>query len=79
MHTFQFCRYLRKTPGEHTYLPRKTGIFPIKIVSNCFCITKIRLGEISLRKKGISEQFCQNKQSNNDPNESNTINQANTN
>ena len=32
MHTFQFCRYLRGAPGEHTYLPGKTGIFPVKIV-----------------------------------------------
>ena len=27
------------------------------------------------KKKGISEQFCENKESNNDPIESNTINQ----
>ena len=26
--------YLRKAPAEHTYLPKKTGIFPIKIVRN---------------------------------------------
>ena len=24
--------YLREAPGEHAYLPRKTGIFPVKIV-----------------------------------------------
>ena len=29
-------------------------------------------------EKGISEQFCENAESNNDPNESNTINQSNT-
>ena len=26
--------YLRKAPGEHTYLPKKTGISPVKIVRN---------------------------------------------
>ena len=26
--------YLRKAPAEQTYLPKKTGIFPIKIVRN---------------------------------------------
>ena len=26
--------YLREAPGEHTYLPKKTGIFPVKIVRN---------------------------------------------
>ena len=34
MHTFQFCRYLRGAPGERTYPPEKTGIFPVKIVRN---------------------------------------------
>ena len=29
MHTFQFCRYLRMAPGEHTYLPKKAEIFPV--------------------------------------------------
>ena len=33
-HTFHFCRYLRKTPGEHRYLPKKAGIFPVIIVKN---------------------------------------------
>ena len=32
IHIFQFCRYLREAPGEHTYLWKKTGIFPGK---NC--------------------------------------------
>ena len=42
--------------GEHTYTPKKAGIFSVKIVKNydVFFITKIRLGEISSRKK----QFC---------------------
>ena len=31
---FQFCQYLREVPEEHTYLPKKTGIFPVKIVRN---------------------------------------------
>ena len=26
--------YLREAPGEHTYLPKKTIIFPVKIVRN---------------------------------------------
>ena len=47
--------YLREAPGEHTYLPKKSEIFQVKIVRNCFvkcfCITKIRLGEISSRKR----------------------------
>ena len=47
--------YLQEAPGEHTYLPKKSGIFQVKFVRNCFvkcfCITKIRLGEISSRKK----------------------------
>ena len=34
MHTFQFCRYLREAPGERTYLPKKTEIFPVKVVRN---------------------------------------------
>ena len=34
MQTFQFCRYLREAPGEHTCLPKKTGIFLVKIVRN---------------------------------------------
>ena len=34
MHTFHFCRYLQQAPGEHTHLPKKTRIFPVKIVRN---------------------------------------------
>ena len=26
--------YLREAPGQHTYLKKKTGIFPLKIVRN---------------------------------------------
>ena len=26
--------YLREVPGEHTYLPKKTGIFLLKIIIN---------------------------------------------
>ena len=33
-HTFQFCRHLRKAPGEHRYLTKKAGIFPVIIVKN---------------------------------------------
>ena len=28
--------YLWEAPGEHTYLPKKTGIFPLKIVRNWY-------------------------------------------
>ena len=34
MPTRQFCRYLREAPGEHTYLPKKTGTSLIKIIRN---------------------------------------------
>ena len=34
MHTFQFRRYLREAPGDHTYPPKKTEIFAVKIVRN---------------------------------------------
>ena len=34
MHTYQFCRYLYEAPVEHTYLPKKTGIFQVKILRN---------------------------------------------
>ena len=30
--TFQFCWYLQETPGEHTYLPKKIGIFLVRRV-----------------------------------------------
>ena len=26
--------YLQEAPGKHTYLPKKTGIFPVKTVRN---------------------------------------------
>ena len=29
MHTFQFCQYHREANGEHSYLPKKAGIFPV--------------------------------------------------
>ena len=32
--TFQFCWYLQETPGEHTYLPKKIGIFLSRIVGS---------------------------------------------
>ena len=59
MHTFQFCRHLREAPGKHTDLLKKTGNFPgkncYKLVS--FCITKIRLREISSRKNVSESNF----------------------
>ena len=55
MHTFQFCRYLREAPKEHTY-PRslkEDWNCPVENYQKlrCFCITKIRLGEIFSMKK----------------------------
>ena len=32
MHIFQFCRHLRVAPGENTFLPKKTGISPVKLL-----------------------------------------------
>ena len=34
MYILQFCRYAQVAPAEQTYLPKKTGIFPVKIVRN---------------------------------------------
>ena len=58
MHTFQFYHYFRDLV-EHMYLPKKTGIFPVKncLKLACFCITKIRLGEISSRKEVKASNF----------------------
>ena len=55
MHTFQFCRYLREAPKEHIY-PRslkEDWNCPVENYQKlrCFCITKIRLGEIFSMKK----------------------------
>ena len=56
MQTFQFCRYLQEAPGEHTYLPKKTGIFPVEIVRNhdVFVLQNKAWGDI-FGGKGISE------------------------
>ena len=29
-----YAKYLQEAPREHTYLPKKPGIFPLKIVRN---------------------------------------------
>ena len=52
MHTLQFYRHLREPPGEHTYF-RSLKEHSQKNCEElgCFCITKIRLPEIFLRKK----------------------------
>ena len=57
MHTIQFCQYLREVPGEHTYLAKKTGIFPGK---NCkknslFLYYKNKATGDIFEQKGISE------------------------
>ena len=55
MHTLQFYRHLRETPGEHTYFRslKEHWNFSGKNCQElgCFFITKIRLGEIFSRKK----------------------------
>ena len=53
MHTFQFSRYLRVAPGEHTYLPKKTATFPVKLLEiRMFLYYKNKaIGEIPSRKK----------------------------
>ena len=49
--------------------------FPGKVVRNQGYKSKTR-GDI-FQEKGVSEQFCSEKESNNDPTESNTIDQSN--
>ena len=52
MHTCQFWRYLREAPGEHTYLPKRTGIFPFRMF--LYYKNKAR-GEDIIKEKGISD------------------------
>ena len=55
MYTFQFCRYLQVAPGEHTYLPKKTEIFPVKIIRNeDVFVLKNRARADIFEEKGIS-------------------------
>ena len=51
--------YLREAPGEHTYLPKKTGIFRLKIVKVRIFLyyTNKTRGDI-FEEKGICVQFC---------------------
>ena len=59
MHIYQLCRYLRVAPGVHTYLRKKTGIFPVKIDRNyMFLYYKNKARGDIFEDKGISEQFC---------------------
>ena len=71
--------YLREVPGEHIDLPIKTGIFPVKIVRNqdAFVLQKEDQGRYLLGKGKSQQFFSENKESNNDPTESNSINQSN--
>ena len=61
-HKFQFCRYLREAPGEHTYLPISQGkqeFFRWKLSEIrmfLYCKNKAR-GDI-FETKSISEKFC---------------------
>ena len=50
--------HLQEVPGEHTYLPKKTGILPIKIIRNqdVFYHNNKTRGDI-FEVKGISQQF----------------------
>ena len=58
MQTFQFCRYIREAPGEQTYLPKKIGIFPVKILEiRMLLYYKNKAREDIFEEKGISEQF----------------------
>ena len=58
--------------------PKKSGIFSVKIIRNqdVFVLKNKAKGDI-FEVKGISKQFCENKESNCDPAELNTINQSN--
>ena len=59
MRTFQFCRNLREAPGEHTYLPKKTGIFPVKLLEiRMFLYYQNKTRGDIFEEKGISKQFC---------------------
>ena len=82
MHTFQFCRYLQEAPGEHTYLSifQKRLYFPQWKLSEIrkFIHYKNKARGNIFEEKSVSEKFCCNKESTNDPTESNTINQSNT-
>ena len=57
MHTIQFCQYLREVPGEHTYLAKKTGIFPGKNYkkNSLFLYYKNKATGDIFEQKGISE------------------------
>ena len=54
MHTFQSCRYLQVASGGHSYLSKKTGIFPVKIGMFLYYKTKTRRD--IFEEKGVSEQ-----------------------
>ena len=59
MHIFQFCRHLRVAPGENTFLPKKTGIFPVKLLEiRMFLYYKNKARGDIFEVKGISKQFC---------------------
>ena len=59
MQISQFCRYLSETSGDHTYLLKKTGIFPVKIVRNYDILYyKNKAKWDVFEEKGISGQFC---------------------
>ena len=62
MHTFQFCRYLRKAlENTHIVLSIKEDWnFPVENCQKlgCFCIAKIRPKGDIFEEKSVSEKFC---------------------
>ena len=51
--------YLQVAPGEHTYLPKKTRTFPVKILEiRMFLYYKNKTSGDIFEEKDISEQFC---------------------
>ena len=79
MHTSQSCRYLRETPGEHTTSQRRTEFSRRKLSEiRMFLNYKDKARGDIFEEKCISKKYCQNKESANDPTESNSINQLNT-
>ena len=62
MHTFQFWRYLRVSPGEHTYLPisrRRLEFSRCKSLEiNFFLYYKNKARGDIFEEIGISDKFC---------------------
>ena len=77
MHIFQFSRYLREVPGEHTFLPisrRRLEFSQCKSleIRIFLCYKNKARGDI-FKEKNISKQLCWNKESYHNSIESSTI------